>query len=66
MMMISVAYMKREKTRARERERDDNRYAMARQTSWKMTAAITFFYLNKIYPEVINLCFFFFFSLSLA
>jgi hypothetical protein len=44
MMMISVAYAK--KKNEREREKDDNRYGMARQTSWKMTAAITFFYLN--------------------
>jgi hypothetical protein len=34
------------KKNEREREKDDNRYGMARQTSWKMTAAITFFYLN--------------------
>ena len=45
--MISAAY--------EEKEKDDNRYTMARQTSWKMTAAIIFFYLNKISPEVINL-----------
>ena len=46
--MISAAYAGREK--------DDNRYAMARQTSWKMTAAITFFDLNEISPQVINVC----------
>jgi hypothetical protein len=48
-ILFNVAYEGKgeKKPRARNSERDDNRYGMARQTRWKMTAALTFFYLNK-------------------